>query len=157
MKHPVTQVAEQYGAVDLQRDKKENIKMSVSWKYKIELVDENAFDIYESKYNILICKELRRFIKEHNAASPNCDCIIINGTERVFDAVLSYNQEEKEATTFEVAFAAVHNDKFIPFANDPFGNFFCINEEECICFYDHEEGIWSETDIKLKDIEQQLY
>ena len=99
--------------------------MENAWKYKIDLKDPQAFAKVETLREIRIPKELRQFIEEHNAATPSNYHFMVGSTERVFGAVLSYDESETEADRVYPALDAIKNKKLIPFAIDPFGNYIC--------------------------------
>lgn len=132
--------------------------MSIVWKYKIALDDEKCFDKYEKEYDVVFPLELRNFILENNAASPNRDCIMIGDKERVVDTILSFNEYEEEATTFSDVYKIMENKKAIPFAADPFGNYYCyLTDIGRICFYDHEESVYYPTEYTLARFIEALY
>lgn len=132
--------------------------MSIVWKYKIELVDEKCFEKYEKEYGIVIPSELKDFIKDNNAASPNMDCIMFNGQERVVDSILSFNSTEDEATTFLEVYNLMEKKSNIPFAADPFGNYFYYSaESQKIGFYEHEEEAYSISEYSFSDFIDSLY
>lgn len=124
--------------------------MSITWKYKIELRDSSVWAAIEKKAKTQIPQELKDFIEAHNAASPKKDSILINGTERIFDAVLSFNEKEVDASTFGSAYKAINDAKKIPFAKDPFGNYFCYSlKSKKIEFYNHETQKFEKTEYSL--------
>ena len=128
------------------------------WMFKIELMDNTVFDKYENKYDISIPGELRAFVTENNAANPRDNLVIIAGTERVMDAILSFNENETDAVTFETIFSAMDNKAFIPFAMDPFGNVFCYDTtDKSIVFYDHEENRYENSEKNLKEFVDSMY
>ncbi len=125
--------------------------MSNKWLFKIELKDKSVFDEYEQNYHIKFPSELKDFIMEKNASSPELNTVDINETERVYDETLSFNAQEEEASTFNSAMNAVNNNEYLPFAQDPFGNYFCYyTANATICFYNHEEDRIENTDISFQ-------
>ncbi len=132
--------------------------MSMNWNYKIDLKDEKVFNTIESEYSCKFPTDLKKFIIEHNAATPDANCVDINGIERVYDETLSYNQEETDASTFTSASKAVGSHLYIPFAKDPFGNYFCYSvKTKTIAFYSHEEQEVDDTDLSLKEFIDSLH
>lgn len=131
--------------------------MSNNWKFKIDLKTED-FDKINEMTGIEIPLDLKEFIIKFNAASPEKDSINVNGIERVLDAVLSFNLEESEATTFISVFKSIDSKQWIPFALDPFGNYFCYSlERNNISFFDHEENRMIETEYSLDEFIERLY
>lgn len=61
-------------------------------------------------------------------------------------SILSYNEDDKEADDVYTAMQSIHNQQLIPFAIDPFGNYFCISgDSHTVVFWDHEEGTITDT------------
>lgn len=130
----------------------------MEWKYKIDIADEKVFDEYEAEFGIKFSSEIKEFVLKHNAASPSDDCIMVNGVERVFESVLSFNKNEDDATTFIDIFEPIRDLNVIPFALDPFGNVFCcLMDTGVIVFYNHEEKTLDTTNITISTLESNLY
>lgn len=109
------------------------------WQYKINLKDKNVLGMLEEDKNILVPQELKKFIRENNAASPQKYKFDINGKTEVFGAVLNFNCDDNEGTSATFAIESVINNKLFPFAVDPFGNFICVDLDSGeIVFYEHE-------------------
>lgn len=131
--------------------------MSNNWRFKIDLKMADLNKISEI-IGIEIPIDLKEFIIKFNAASPEKDCINVNGIERIVDAVLSFNLEESEATTFLSVFKSMDNKQWIPFAIDPFGNYFCYSlVKNNISFWEHEENRMIETTHSLDEFVEMLY
>ena len=122
----------------------------IIWSFKIDLKTLDVFDSISEKYGFEFPQDLRNFIIENNAASPDANCVDIHGVERVYDETLSFNTEEDEVTTFYSIADVVDIQKYIPFALDPFGNLFCYSiTKGTIAFYEHEEDDMVDTDLDL--------
>ena len=131
--------------------------MEIKWNFKIKL-KEDSLEKAEKSLGAEFPKDLREFIEKNNAASPDKSIIMLNGCERVLDAVLSFNDEETEATTFKSVFRAIGNKQLIPFAGDPFGNYFCYSlRNGKIAYYHHEEQCVDETDYTLETFIDNLH
>ncbi len=132
--------------------------MSNKWNFKIELKDESIFTKLENHYGLPIPKGLKSFILEANASNPEENLIMINGVERVFETVLSYNEFETEAVS---VFDILNNDKCdyaIPFGTDPFGNlFYCSLKDDKVLFYNHEEDVFEDTNYSFENFISSLY
>lgn len=132
--------------------------MNNKWNYKIDLKDERVFKDTEEKYGIEFPENLKEFIVRNNAASPDNDCVIVDGIERVYGETLSFNKEETEASTFDAAKSAVEDNQYLPFAIDPFGNYFCYSlDTDTIVFYDYEEDTYSDSNLTLEQFLESLY
>ena len=133
--------------------------MKIEWKYKIELNDLKVFDEIESKIGFIIPDSLRNIIINHNAASPNPSSIMIEGQERVFGAILSYNKNEEEADDVFTALEVIGtNSNELPFGIDPFGNYFCYsNLTKTITYWMHEENKFLDSNILVENFEDSLY
>ena len=132
--------------------------MSNVWKFKIDIKDENVFNKVAKKYNINFPDDLKEFILQYNAASPDDNCVVIEGVERIYDETLSYNEDEVEASTFESAKKSIDNSDFLPFAKDPFGNYFCYSiASGKISFYDQDEEVFSNSNYSLDEFIGALY
>lgn len=132
--------------------------MNTKWKYKVELNTEDAFLKVEKKLSISIPEELKVLILEANGASPEQKKIKVNGIERVFGSVLSFNENEQEADDIYTALLSIPNKKIIPFAIDPFGNYFCISgDTHTVVFWSHEDNKVVDTGKKLSDFMSGLY
>ena len=132
--------------------------MSTNWNYKIDLKDDNVFNTIAKEYDCEFPEDLKDFIIERNATTPDANCVDINGIERVYDETLSFNEKETEASTFASASEAVENHLYIPFAKDPFGNYFCYSiESNTISFYSHEEQEMDDTDLSLEEFIDALH
>lgn len=71
---------------------KEKNTMNMTWKYKIDMKNLQAFADVEKFRGILIPEELKNFVAEHNAATPSRHHFMVGATERVFGAVLSFEK-----------------------------------------------------------------
>lgn len=124
---------------------------TIQWDYKIQLDNLEVFEKIESQNTLKVPEDLKRFIIDNNGAYPTPNCVDINGVERVYDATLSFNEDDNVATTVFEALKIVDNPDYIPFAQDPFGNYFCYDwKNETISFYSNEESIMDDTDLNLE-------
>lgn len=111
--------------------------MNIKWDFVVP-VDEKVFEEFKKKYDIEVPDDLQKLVLEANAGNPEPNCVTDeNGSERVLGAVLSYS--DKVRTTVFKALKRIPGKKYIPFAVDPFGNYFCENLLlGDVVFYDHE-------------------
>ena len=120
----------------------------MKWNYVIPIEDKEVFEKIESLYGISVPEELKNLVLNYNAGSPEKYHIMINGNERVFGALLSFNKDDDD--DFYTAFDNSTNKEMIPFGIDPFGNLFCVSTENGhIYFYNHEIEIYEELDMDL--------
>ena len=149
-------VGELFGVAVAFTDKGE--KMSNKWLFKIELKDKTIFKKYERDYNIIFPSELEAFVLNNNASSPEQNAVDFNGVERIYDETLSFNLCDEEASTFNSAMKAVNCEDCLPFAKDPFGDYFCYNlENETVSFYNHEEDRIEKSDIGFHQFIEMLH
>lgn len=132
--------------------------MENNWKYKIDLKTNGVFDSISKKYGISFPEELKQFIIERNAASPDNDCVDINGVEHVYTETLSFNENDTEGTLVFPIMDLFDVKKVIPFARDPFGNYFCFSlEKGTIIYYEHEEQTYEDSGLNLSEFLQNLH
>ena len=150
------QVGAVFGAVALIADRE--VKMAVTWKYKIDISDIGVFGTIAHERNISFPKELKEFILETNAATPSKYNFMVGNNERVFGAVLSFNPEEKDVDSVFTALSIIKDKDLIPFGIDPFGNYICYSlKENIIVFWDHETGQVFSTGFSLAGFIESLY
>ena len=132
--------------------------MSNEWNFKIELKDDTVFGKIEKEFGVAFPEELKEFIMNNNAASPDANLIVIDGIERVYEETLSFNEEETEASTFDSAMKSVGNSNYIPFAKDPFGNYFCYSIiTGMISFFDQDEELFFDSGYTFEEFINSLY
>ena len=132
--------------------------MDLTWKYKIDLTNEQVFDEIEKGRGIEIPSNIREFIRKTNAATPSKYNFLIGSTEKVLGAILSFNRDEKDTDTIFTALSAIKNRDLFPFAIDPFGNYICYDIEKCVVvFWDHETDEVSSTEKDFDDFLTDLY
>ncbi len=132
--------------------------MSIKWKYKIELRNKAVFKEIEEERNISFPKDLKDFVIEANAATPDKYKVMVGSDERVLGAVLSFNRDDEDVDTAFTAFEAINDVKLIPFAIDSFGNYFCYEtDSKKIVFWNHENDKVTSSECDLKTFIDSLY
>lgn len=132
--------------------------MSEAWKYKIELKDASVFSRLEKQLGIPFPADLKKLIIEANGATPAKYNFMAGNDERVFGAVLSFNEDEREADSVFDAIATVNDKSLIPFGVDPFGNYICWAADSGeVVFWDHETGGLTSTGSPLNVFLNSLY
>lgn len=134
------------------------INQKDNWKYGIELRDRNVFDFLAQKYEIPFPEDLRSFIEENNAAYPEMSLIDVNGSERIFEYVLSFNETEDDALSVFDVLDTVSIKTALPFASDPFGNlFFYSLVNGRILYYDQDDDKYENTGYTLESLIEGLH
>jgi hypothetical protein len=106
--------------------------------------DRNVREV-ERVLSVKFPSDFLECIKTNNAGCPIPNCILINNNEEVFKHLLSFNLDS------DFSILKIYNmlkerlaDKIIPFARDPFGNYFCFDyrksENPSIVFWESEEA-----------------
>lgn len=132
--------------------------MDLTWKYKIDLTNEQVFTEIEKDRGIVIPSNIRDFICKTNAATPSKYNFLIGSTEKVLGAILSFNRDEKDTDTVFTALSVVENRDLLPFAIDPFGNYICYDVKKgVVVFWDHETDEVSSTAQDFDDFLMGLY
>lgn len=124
--------------------------MNLVWKYKINLKDQKAFSKVGELTGIDVPDELKKLILEANGASPVKSSVTINGNERIFGAVLSFNENETETDDVFTAIKIVRHKGVIPFGIDPFGNYFCYSgATKTVQYWKHEEDLFEDSKLGI--------
>ena len=112
----------------------------LSWKYIKPLNSNELIDKVESNYAIKFPDTLKQCIIQNNGGRPATNSFDTIATkERVVKTRLSFNPSDKE--NIYVALEFLKNEQvnnLIPLANDPFGNYICLDrEDKKIYFLNH--------------------
>jgi hypothetical protein len=106
-------------------------------KYVKQLKDENSISIFAKNNGVDFPEEFIEFVKKNNGGRPvKNEVVLTNGSEKVVNSFLSFNDEDKE--NVYKARRWVSNKNLIPFANDPAGNYYCLLDGKVV-FYFHED------------------
>ena len=70
--------------------------MELLWKYQSELSDDGVFEEIAKKYGLDVPEDLKALIKEANGATPDKTRVVIGNKERVFGALLSFNEGDPD-------------------------------------------------------------
>lgn len=116
--------------------------VNLKWKYVSPLKDGTEVDIVELKYRFMIPDDLKKCIVENNAGIPSLFTFDLGmNKEMVFGGLLSFNEGDEDSFYDYVGLFEKEDGKALkmfPFAIDPAGNFFCI-ENNKVVLYNHEE------------------
>lgn len=115
----------------------------LKWKYVSPLKDDTEVEVIELKYHFMIPVDLKECIVENNAGVPSLSTFDLGeNTAMVFGGLLSFNKGEMNSFFDYVGLFEKEDGKSLkmfPFALDPAGNFFCI-ENNKVVLYNHEDG-----------------
>ena len=132
----------------------------IKWKYVSPLQDETELTVLELQYCFLIPDDLKECIMENNAGVPSVSTLDIGGNVRkVFGGLLSFNKDDVDSF-FDYVTIFESDDrkglKMFPFAIDPAGNFFCI-ENGKVVLYNHESDQTTIVSNTFTDLLHKLY
>ena len=115
--------------------------MAITWKYVSPLKDSSEVDVLELKYCYMLPEDLKECIVKNNAGVPSLSTLDLGeNKEMVFGGLLSFNEGDVDSIYDYISLFETDDGKglkMFPFALDPAGNFFCI-ENGKVVFYDHE-------------------
>lgn len=115
-----------------------------NWKYTEKEFDRNEINNFQKHHNIKFPQEYLAMLDVANGASPEKNILKKDSQEFVVSYFFSWSKGSDinfiENNSF---FHEIHSQEVIPFANDPFGNFFCFfygnNDTPSIVFWEHEQ------------------
>ena len=123
----------------------EYMKM-VKWSFKKSEISDSRIKEIQEKLNVIFPKDFVECVLENNGGQPTPECFDFKGhKEAVFNALVDLSFDGK-GNLFEILqnLNGQLPDRIIPFANDPFGNFFCFDFRENgspnIVFWNHEKS-----------------
>ena len=108
----------------------------MNWKY-VKPTSIEKIQAVESENNIQLPQELKDLILQYNNGRPEKSSFMVNGNERIFKKLLSYNQEDTENIYPYIDILRNINKDLFPIASDPGGNFICLSEGKII-YWEHE-------------------
>lgn len=112
----------------------------LTWKYVKPLGTEQAIEQFESSYNVKLPLDLVAVFKQYNGGRPDKKGFNTSvKKERVLKTLLSFNEGDLETIYKAYDVLKPEDDKLIPFASDPAGNYICYQvTDESIVFWEHE-------------------
>ena len=131
--------------------------MELTWKYVIEVTSTTVFEDFKKRYSIDVPDDMQALILKANAGTPSKIKIKAdNGKERILGAILSFNEDDDD--NVYTAMEIEHNKRYLPFAVDPFGNYFYQGLFfGDIIFVDHETEEVSKISDSLENMLNELY
>lgn len=125
----------------------------LSWKYIKPLASNELIDQVESICGVRFPDSLRQCIIQNNGGRPATNSFdTIDTKERVVKTLLSFNSSDKE--NIYVALEFFKNEQvnnLIPLANDPFGNYICMEREDKEIYFLNHDNL--KTEFIAKDYE----
>lgn len=109
------------------------------WRLKIDL-DKNSINELEKKLNTTFSINFKDFLVATNASSPTNNTVVFNDVEYVINSVLNFNNDAKYKieSIYNNLKEDINNN--IPFANDGLGNYYVIDKNDNVLFYDSEKN-----------------
>lgn len=133
---------------------------NLEWKYVSPLKNCKELDDLELKYLFRLPDDLKECIEEHNAGVPSLSTFNLrDNKDMVFGGLLSYNEGDVDSFYDYVSIFEKDNGKrlkMFPFALDPAGNFFCI-ENNKVVLYCHETDEIVEISETFSDFLKMLF
>ena len=109
-------------------------------KYVKKIENEKAIKLFQEQSGVGFDMEYVDFIKVNNGGRPEYNVIQLpDGSEKVVNKFLSFNESDKENIYKAKHRIEEDDEKLIPFASDPAGNYFCFKSSK-VYFYGHEDG-----------------
>ena len=131
---------------------------NLNWKYKIDLKDPVIFQKIEKEYGVVIPDEFKMLIVNANAATPSKIHFMLGVDEKIVGSILSYNESDVDVDTVFAAMKVINCKEHLPFAIDPFGNYWCYSfSEHSVLFWDHETDEVSLVGLSIEKFLDLLY
>ena len=109
-------------------------------KYVKPLTNTALISDFFSGYDVDVPQGFSDFFVANNGGRPESnECSTKDGSERIVNNFLSFNMEDKENVYKAARRVAEDNDKLIPFAKDPGGDYFCLLDNKVV-IWSHEDG-----------------
>ena len=109
-------------------------------KYSKPLADSGAMERFFAEHRSIMPGGFADFFSKYNGGRPEQnECVLKDGSERVVNNFLSFNEEDKENVYKAKKRVDEDNAGLVPFAKDPGGNYFCLLDGRVV-FWTHEDG-----------------
>ena len=118
---------------------------TINWRYGSILNDGHICDI-ESQLSVVFPSDYRVLVAKHNGGRPTPNAVDVpNAREVVLERLLRLEAGAKENVLNATGVLRERGRKdLVPFARDPFGNFFCFRfvgkSADAVVLWEHEEG-----------------
>ena len=109
----------------------------ITWKYVKPLKDTNAIENFEKEHSVSFPSDLKDILSKNNGGRPSVKYYDTKTEkDKEFKTLLSFNEEDIE-TIYKYYPLDSSDDKLLPFASDPAGNYFVVKDGK-ICLWNHE-------------------
>ncbi|WP_296689498.1 SMI1/KNR4 family protein [Treponema sp. UBA6852] len=109
----------------------------ITWKYVKPLKNTNAIEAFEKEHSVSFPLDLREILSKYNGGRPSLKYFDTKTEkDKEFKTLLSFNKEDIE-TIYKHYPLDSSDDKIVPFASDPAGNYFVIKDGK-VCLWNHE-------------------
>ena len=115
------------------------------WRFEKAPATDRVLEQIEKHLFITLPSSYKNLVKVHNGGRPRPNVVRINdGTERVIKTLLTVHPTKGGIRDVYDWLKDQLPEKCIPFASDPFGNYFCFHyakstDEPTIIFWNHEQ------------------
>ena len=135
---------------------------NIAWKVTRPLPDDTGIKTFEEKTGHKLPTDYFECVLINNAGYPNPERVkSAKGDERVLNGLLNYDQHKKANifSTYETFVQSTGRKDIVPFANDPFGNYFCFDFAQSISvvFWKHETNTVEEICDSFTNLLELLY
>ncbi|OIJ20741.1 hypothetical protein BKP45_08045 [Anaerobacillus alkalidiazotrophicus] len=119
--------------------------VKVEWKFEKPVATDRVLKQLENDLKVTLPFSYQQLVKQHNGARPRPNVIkTSNGNDRVVKTFLTVHPTKGGVKDVSEWLVNQLPKDMIPFANDPFGNYFCFNyetsrKEPTIVFWSHEK------------------
>ena len=114
----------------------------MNWEYVKTLKSANLIDEFESLVGYEFPGDFKECVMQYNGGYPEREAFDTDTTkERVFNHLLSFNKEDI-STIWKTNEGHIEGlpDKYVVFADDPFGNLICFDKDnDNVIFWNHED------------------
>ena len=114
----------------------------MNWNFVEPLKSANLIDEFESFVSYTLPKDFKECVMQYNGGYPEREAFDTDSTkERVFNSLLSFNKEDI-STIWKTNEGHIEGlpDKYVVFADDPFGNLICFDKDnDNVIFWNHED------------------
>jgi hypothetical protein len=134
----------------------------LSWKIARPLSDERLINKLAETIGATLPNDYVECVRKNNAGYPSLKSFNTqNGVEHVFNNLLTLD-DQKEVnvfSTYEVVSAASGKNTLLPIAEDPFGNYICLDfsmQPARVVFWEHETKSTEDIDDDFSSLLEQL-
>lgn len=130
---------------------------NITWEFVKPLSSATLIDDFELENNVSFPDDLKNCLTKNNGGRPSKTIFDTKRSkEKVFKALLSFNKSDLE--TIYMVYPLLKEEKkgLLPFASDPFGDIFCI-QNNAVVLYSHETGKIEKIANSFTELLSKLY